>query len=129
MKRPATAIWQGSLLGENGVLASESYVLDPVPSEARTEDGGLVVTGPGEVMAAAHTQCLSMALSGAFADPGYKPEKLTVSAQVTLGNILVHGWTITSSHLVLVAKGSGINTSTFTATATDAKADCPCLVR
>ena len=109
------------------MLTSESYVLNSAPfsSQARKEFGRPAVTSPEELIAAAHAGCLSMALSGAFADAGYKPEKLKVSAEVTLDNILVHGWTITSSHLVLVAKVSGINTKTFMEIATQAKANCP----
>jgi lipoyl-dependent peroxiredoxin len=129
MKRSATAIWQGSLSEGNGVLTSESYVLNSAlfssKARARMEDGNSGRTGPEKLIAAAHADCLSMALSGVFHDAGYKPEKLKVSAEVTLDNILVQGWTITSSHLVLVAKVPGINTKTVRAIAAQVKANYP----
>jgi osmotically inducible protein OsmC len=82
-------------------------------------------TNPEELIAAAHAGCFAMALSATLGEAGITPERLEVTAEVSLDNVPPKGWTVTKSHLVLVAKIPGIDAAKFDALANKAKADCP----
>ena len=56
------------------------------------------------MLEAAHAGCFARALSEALTEANNICEQLTVLAEVTWHNILVDGWTVTSSHLVIVGK-------------------------
>src|SRR5919201_391692 len=84
-ERTATTVWEGDLAHGNGVLSLTSGAASdlPVTWASRTErsEGK---TSPEELVAAAHASCFSMALSHALAESGHAPERLDVSATVTL---------------------------------------------
>ena len=88
-ERTATTVWEGDLAHGNGVLSLKSGAAPdlPVTWASRTErsDGK---TSPEELIAAAHASCFSMALSHELAQAGNAPERLDVSATVTLS--LIH---------------------------------------
>ena len=85
VERTATTVWEGDLAHGNGVLSLKSGAAPdlPVTWASRTErsDGK---TSPEELIAAAHASCFSMALSHELAQAGNPPERLDVSATVTL---------------------------------------------
>ena len=66
-----------------------------------------------------------MALSGVLGEGGFTPERLEVTAEVSLDNVPPAGWTVTASHLVLQAKIPGIDAAKFEELAAKAKAGCP----
>jgi osmotically inducible protein OsmC len=124
-QRTATTTWEGSLAAGNGTLNAGSGALDGlnVTWAARTErPGGL--TSPEELAAAAHSSCFSMALALKLGERHTQPEELRVEATVTLDE--VDGLpTITSSHLLVKAKVSGIDGDAFQAVVDEAAALCP----
>jgi osmotically inducible protein OsmC len=125
MKRNATAIWTGSLKDGKGSLTVPGGALKNAEYSfgSRFESGA--GTNPEELIAAAHSGCFAMALSATLGEAGFKPERLEVTAEVTLENIPQKSWTITASHLVLVAKIPDIDAAKFTELAGKAKANCP----
>ena len=126
VSRSATATWQGNLLQGSGVVSSKTsgHLRDlPVSWSARTEDPrGL--TGPEELLAAAHASCFSMALTGNLAKAGFTAERLTVTAEVTADK-LEAGWTVVSSHLTVSGRVPGADEAAFTDAAEKAKDGCP----
>jgi osmotically inducible protein OsmC len=90
---------------------------------ARTEssDGK---TSPEELLAAAHSACFSMALSGALVRAGTPPEQLDVSAEVTFDK-LEAGWRVVSSALTVRGRVPGISAADFEAAAEATKTGCP----
>jgi lipoyl-dependent peroxiredoxin len=120
--RTATTQWQGSLLEGSGQVTLESSKLGTfdVSWPARTEEpGGL--TSPEELIAAAHSSCFSMALSGALAKAGTPPTALQTTAEVTFQP----GTGITGSHITVRGSVPGISSEDFQAAAEDAKQNCP----
>jgi lipoyl-dependent peroxiredoxin len=120
--RTATTQWQGSLLEGSGQVTLESSKLGTldVSWPARTEEpGGL--TSPEELIAAAHSSCFSMALSGALAKAGTPPTALQTTAEVTFQP----GTGITGSHITVRGNVPGISSEDFQAAAEDAKQNCP----
>jgi osmotically inducible protein OsmC len=85
--RKAQVVWDGTLAGGSGAIASGSGALElPVTWAARTEqpDGK---TSPEELIAAAHASCFAMALALVLGENQTPPERLTVSAACTLDEV------------------------------------------
>jgi osmotically inducible protein OsmC len=122
--RTANTVWEGGLAKGNGTLSLKSGATDdlPVTWASRTErsDGK---TSPEELIAAAHASCFSMALSHELAESGHAPERLDVSATVTLS--LDGGPKVSSSHLTVRGVVPGIDADAFRAAAEAAKDGCP----
>jgi lipoyl-dependent peroxiredoxin len=123
-ERTATTVWEGDLAHGNGVLSLKSGATPdlPVTWASRTErsDGK---TSPEELIAAAHSSCFSMALSAGLAGSGHAPERLDVSATVTLS--LDGGPKVSSSHLTVRGVVPGIDADAFAQAAEGAKDGCP----
>jgi lipoyl-dependent peroxiredoxin len=124
VERTATTVWEGDLAHGNGVLSLKSGAAPdlPVTWASRTErsDGK---TSPEELIAAAHASCFSMALSHGLAEGGNPPERLDVSATVTLS--MDGGPHVTTSHLTVRGTVPGLDADGFAAAAADAAQNCP----
>lgn len=125
MKRTASAVWQGSLKAGKGALTAPGGALKNTEYSfgSRFESGA--GTNPEELIAAAHAGCFAMALSAELGKAGFTPDRLEVTAEVSLDNVPPAGWTVTASHLVLTAKIPGIDAAKFNEIAAGAKAGCP----
>ncbi len=125
MKRTATAVWQGSLKEGKGSLTAPGGALRDTQYSFASRFASGAGTNPEELIAAAHSGCFAMALSAALGEAGLTPERLEVTAEVSLDNVPPKGWTVTASHLVLTAKIPGIDPAKFNEIAAAAKANCP----
>lgn len=124
--RTATVTWNGTLTEGSGTVSAGTTDLFtdlPVSWASRTEsaDGR---TSPEELLAAAHSSCFAMALSGALAKAGTPPDHVHVSATVTFDKI-GDGWAVTRSELDVVGVVPGIDDAAFDAAAESAKDGCP----
>ena len=124
MKRQGSAEWRGDLKTGKGTVSSASGVLQNTQYSfsTRFEDGK--GTNPEELIAAAHAACFSMALSAQLGNAGVTPESIRTSATVTLEK-LESGFTVTESHLDVVAKIPGGDQAKFDQAAKNAKEGCP----
>ncbi len=124
IERQATAVWKGGLRDGKGTLASASGIFKDTPYSFRDrfEDGK--GTNPEELIAAAHAGCFAMALSGQLGERGLTAESLSVTARVGMEKTAA-GFTVTSSHLVLVARIPGADRAKFDEAASVAKTSCP----
>jgi osmotically inducible protein OsmC len=123
-ERTATTVWEGDLAHGNGILSLTSGATGdlPVTWASRTErsDGK---TSPEELIAAAHASCFSMALSHGLAESGHPPDRLEVSATVTLS--LDGGPKVSSSHLTVRGTVPGLDADGFAEAAKGAADGCP----
>lgn len=120
MKRHAEAVWTGTGKDGKGLLTTQSKVLDKnqYSFSSRFEHG--IGTNPEELVAAAHAGCFTMKLAFNLQAKNLTPESLN-----TTGTITLEDGVITNSHLVLVAKVSGINNEEFAELVKDAELNCP----
>jgi osmotically inducible protein OsmC len=120
--RNATTRWHGPLIEGAGQVTLESSGLGTydVTWASRAEDPN-GRTSPEELIAAAHSSCFSMALSGALARAGTPPEMLETSAAVTFQP----GEGITGVHLTVRGTVPGIDADAFVQAAETAKTNCP----
>jgi len=124
MKRKASAQWQGDLKTGKGTLSSDSGVLESTPYSFSTRFEDTKGTNPEELVAAAHAGCFTMALSAELGKDNLVPERLRTTATVTLDRV-DSGWTVTGSHLEVVAKVPGASPQAFRKAAEAAETGCP----
>lgn len=125
-ERTTQTTWDGPLgSGEGKLTQGSSGVLDGLPLTwaSRTEqpDGK---TSPEELAAAAHSSCFAMALALKLGENDTPPQRLDVTATVTLD--AVDGVpTITTSRLKVRARVVGMGDEAFAAVVAQAAALCP----
>jgi lipoyl-dependent peroxiredoxin len=124
MQRKATAVWEGAIRTGKGRLTTDSGVLDSTAYSFSTRFENEKGTNPEELIAAAHAGCFAMALAAALGQAGLTPERLQVTAAVSLERI-GEAWTISRSALSLAARIPGANKEAFEAAARGAKENCP----
>src|SRR5687768_1603464 len=124
-ERRAQTIWEGDLARGSGTFTVGTGSIGPqeVSWNARTEDPG-GKTSPEELLAAAHSSCFSMALSGALARAGTPPRRLETQAVVTFDKV-GDGWKVTRSALTVRGDVPDADEQAFRAAAEDAKENCP----
>src|SRR5215831_15775902 len=121
--RTAKARWDGNLQEGKGTMALGSGAYEGAYSfKSRFENGK--GTNPEELLGAAHAGCFSMALSLMLGQAGMTAEKIETQAAITLEKV-GDGFSITSSHLDVVAKIPGADPAKFQEAANKAKAGCP----
>jgi len=120
--RIATGEWHGSLTEGSGRVTLESSGLGGFDvtwaSRAEQPEGR---TSPEELIAAAHSACFSMALSGGLTKAGHPPDVLRTRAEVDFQP----GQGITGVRLFVSGEVPGLDAEGFAAAAEAAKAGCP----
>jgi osmotically inducible protein OsmC len=124
MQRKASAVWQGDLKTGKGSISTDSGTLKQTQYSFSTRFENGVGTNPEELLAAAHAGCFTMALSGQLGAMGLKADKLETTATVTLDKV-GDGFSITKSHLDLVARVPGADKAKFDTAVKNAETGCP----
>ena len=124
MVRKATAIWKGGLKDGQGTFGADSGLLKGIPYNFVQRFDTQPGTNPEELIAAAHASCYSMALSGTLGKDNLTAESIETKASVSFEKLDV-GFTVTRSHLEVVAKIPGASPEAFLKAAEDAKRTCP----
>jgi osmotically inducible protein OsmC len=124
-ERSARTIWTGGLATGQGSVTSGSGAIDGLPvtwaSRIQQPEGK---TSPEELAAAAHASCFSMALALRLGEHGVPPQRLDVTATVTLDQIDGRP-TVASSHLRVIAQVMDVDRDRFDAIVDEAVALCP----
>jgi osmotically inducible protein OsmC len=125
--RTAQTTWTGTLERGTGEVELSSSHLGTYeisfPKRAAEDAGGW--TSPEELLAAAHSGCYAMALSGVIGLAGGTPQTLDVHAAVTLGPDPAGGFRLTGIALTVRGKVDGLNAEGFARAAQEAKVGCP----
>jgi osmotically inducible protein OsmC len=124
MNRKASAQWQGDLKTGKGTISTESGVLQETPYSFSTRFEGTKGTNPEELVAAAHAGCFTMALSSELGKAGLVPASLRTTCTVTLDKG-EGGFSVTESHLHVMAKVPGAAQEAFRKAASAAETGCP----
>jgi osmotically inducible protein OsmC len=124
MKRKASAVWRGGLKDGKGSISTDSGVLKETQYSFGTRFENSIGTNPEELIGAAHAGCFSMAFAAELGKAGLTPESIHTTATITLDKTDA-GFTVTESHLDLIAKIPGADREKLLAIANAAKAGCP----
>src|SRR5882757_4371900 len=112
--RDATTHWTGGLQKGGGEVTLDSSNAGTFavsfPTRAGNPDGQ---TSPEELIAAAHSSCLAMNLSGVLGAAGLTADSLDVSAEVTLGPEAGGGFKISGIAITLRARVAGVEAGKF----------------
>ncbi len=125
--RTARTAWEGSLQeggGQVELTSSGTGTFDVTfPRRiAETAEG----TSPEELIAAAHASCFAMQLSGFLGEAGFTPERLEVTADVTVGpDPDDDGLHLTLIKLTVRGEVPGIEEAQFVELADKTKVGCP----
>lgn len=124
MQRKATAVWQGNLKEGKGTLSTESGIFKQTPYSFRSRFENAQGTNPEELLAAAHAGCFAMALSNELNKAGITPNKLEATGTISLEQT-ADGFTISKSHIDLIAEIPGVDKAKFDAAVKAAEVGCP----
>src|ERR1700680_3876083 len=113
--RTAHTAWTGTLeQGSRRVELASSHVGTyevSFPKRAAEDAGG--TTRPEELIAAAHSSCYAMQLSGVIARAGGTPQSLDVRADVSLGPDPAGGFRLTGITLTVRGTAGGLDAEGF----------------
>jgi osmotically inducible protein OsmC len=126
--RTARTAWNGTLTEGAGQteLSSSGLGTFDVSWPKRTADQADGATSPEELIAAAHSACFSMALSGVIAKAGGTPQSLDVTADVGFGPDQERGgYMITGIKITVRGEVEGLDAAGFEKAAQEAKVGCP----
>ena len=125
--RTARTAWTGTLEEGSGQveLTSSQLATYDVSFPKRAAESADGVTSPEELVAAAHSSCYAMQLSGLIARAGGTPKSLDVQADVSLGEDPAGGFRLTGIALTVRGKVDGMDAAAFEEAAQTAKASCP----
>src|SRR3954464_8257235 len=109
--RNSSAVWTGDLKGGSGKVKLGSGAFEGQYNfSSRFESG--TGTNPEELIAGAHAACYSMALSAGLGGGGFKPERVSTTAKVTVEKV-GEGFKITKIQLVCEAVVPNIDDKKF----------------
>ncbi|GAA4912314.1 osmotically inducible protein OsmC [Actinomycetospora succinea] len=124
--RDATTHWEGGLQDGTGQVTLDSSNAGQFsvsfPTRAEDPNGQ---TSPEELIAAAHSSCLAMNLSGVLGGEGLTATSIDVSAEVTLSPAKGGGFEISGIAITLRADVDGLDDAKFQELAKTAEQTCP----
>lgn len=121
--RNASATWTGDLKAGAGKVKLGSGAFEGQYNfSSRFESG--TGTNPEELIAGGHAACFSMALSAGLGGAGFKPQRVSTTAKVTVEKV-GEGFKITKIQLVCEAVVPDIDDAKFKEIANATKAGCP----
>jgi osmotically inducible protein OsmC len=124
VQRTAEVDWTGSIARGSGHASGASGALGDLPITLASRFGEPEgKTSPEELIAAAHAACFTMALGSILAARRTPPERLRVTATVTLETSGTP--TIASSQLDAHGVVPGADAASFDRAAQEAERDCP----
>ena len=125
--RIARTQWSGGLhdgTGEVELVSSGVGTFD-VSFPRRTADSSGGVTSPEELIAAAHSSCYCMQLSGVIGNAGGTTKSLVAEAEDSLGPDPAGGLRLTGIKLTVRGQVEGLDADGFLQAAQTAKETCP----
>ena len=125
--RTARTAWTGGFQDGTGrvELTSSGLATYDVSFPRRTAEDADGTTSPEELIAAAHSSCYAMALSGILGRAGGSSISLDVRADVSIGPDPAGGLHLTQVALTVRGRVDGMDAAAFEEAANDAKTGCP----
>ena len=124
MIRHATAVWSGGLKDGKGHISTGSKTHNRVAYDFKMRFEEAPGTNPEELIAAAHSSCFSMALSGELGKANITAEEIETTSKVTMEPVDGKP-TVKKSALTTHVKAPGADRAAVQAAAEAAKAGCP----
>ncbi|MBA3294339.1 MAG: OsmC family peroxiredoxin [Actinomycetota bacterium] len=125
--RTARTAWTGTVLEGSGQveLSSSKVGTYDVTFPKRAAEDADGTTSPEELIAAAHSSCYAMSLSGLIERAGGTPQSLEITADVSVGPDPAGGLRLTGIQLTVRGEVDGLDDEGFAKAAESAKKGCP----
>jgi len=125
--RTAHTAWTGGINDGTGrvELVSSGLATYDVSFPRRTAEDADGITSPEELIAAAHSSCYAMALSGIIGRAGGTDISLDIQADVSIGPDPAGGLRLTGIVLTVRGRVEGLDAAGFEEAANDAKTGSP----
>lgn len=125
-ERSARTIWNGDLKTGEGSVSSGIGTFTDVKMSLPTRIGEANgYSSPEDMLAASHSGCLAMNLSGTLAKNGTPAETLDVNATVGVGPKDGGGLEVKHSHVTISGKVPGLSEEDFRKLVDEAERTCP----
>lgn len=125
IQRSANVAWEGNVARGSGTISAQTSAFSDLPYSNATRIGAPEgKTSPEELLAAAHAGCYATSLAGELARAGLSPERLDVTATVTLGEV-DGSHRIVASDVHARAKVEGADAAALEQAARAADEGCP----
>ena len=125
VQRAADVTWAGNVARGSGTISAQTGAFSDLGYSLATRIGASDgKTSPEELLAAAHAGCYAMSLANELAQAGTPPERLDVTATVTLDEVTGGSHRIVSSELHARARGAGIEAGALEQAARAADEGC-----
>jgi lipoyl-dependent peroxiredoxin len=125
-ERQARIVWEGPLQAGSGELQFVSSGIGSYPvtwaSRVERPDGR---TSPEELLAASHASCYAMAFNATLSAGQHTPQRLDVTATVSLNPKEGGGFQVTASALEARGVVPGLDQASFQEIAEQAERGCP----
>ncbi len=125
--REASTHWTGGLQDGSGHVTMDSSKAGEydVSFPKRASEETSSQTNPEELIAAAHSSCLAMNMSGVLDGEGLTADSIDVTSKVSLGADPAGGFAITGITVRMTASIPGVDDGKFQELATKAEQTCP----
>lgn len=124
MIRTAKSKWFGNLKHGRGFIVSDSGELSALSYSFKERFEDAIGINPEEMVAAAHSSCLSMAIAAELDKRAIEPQSIDVTSAISFENI-ANTWSIPEIHLKVVINALGANPRLVEEAANIAKVNCP----
>lgn len=125
LTRTAQAQWNGDLKSGNGIIDTESHILQETSYTYSTRFQDTPGTNPEELLASAHAACYNMALAHTLTEKGYQPQSLKTQAFCSLESQENGGFKITKMRLATRGQVPNLDETLFGQIAQEAEKACP----
>jgi osmotically inducible protein OsmC len=126
VQRSADVTWEGNVARGAGTISGQSGAFSGLGFSLPTRIGEAAgKTSPEELLAAAHAGCYAMSLASELSQAGMPPERLSVTATVTLDEVEGGSHRIVSSELNGRVRADGVDPQALERAAQAADEGCP----
>jgi lipoyl-dependent peroxiredoxin len=126
VQRSADVTWEGNVARGSGTISARSGAFSQLGFSLPTRIGDAAgKTSPEELLAAAHAGCYAMSLASELTQAGTPPERLAVSATVTLDEVEGGSHRIVASELTGRVRADGVDSAALGRAAQAADEGCP----
>ena len=126
VQRSADVTWEGNVARGSGTVSASSGAFSELAFSLPSRIGEVAgKTSPEELLAAAHAGCYAMSLAGELAQAGTPPERLVVTATVTLDEVEGGSHRIVGSELHARTAADGVDAAALERAAHAADEGCP----
>ena len=126
IERTAQIVWEGNAARGIGTLSGGSGAFTELgfslPTRIGQPEGK---TSPEELLAAAHSGCITMSLSGELSKAGTPPGRLDVSCRIVMNEVEGQGHQIVASYVDFIVAVEGLDEAGLEGAVTKADEGCP----